>query len=160
MPASGLQFTHHGQLFPKSVFIQLMFDVIRYLDCNFSSHVNIMVMIPKLQVLVFGLLFGNPFIQLHATLPFQETYHVGHSELGRYFKQHADMVGANLGLNYRKAPFLPNSGSPFLNCSLALVITESSSSLVIVTILSLHYSKVLSYLGWIVTQFILRPLKR
>ncbi|MBQ9226866.1 MAG: hypothetical protein IJ177_11910, partial [Fibrobacter sp.] len=46
---------------------------------------------------------------------------------------------------------------PFLNCSLALAITESSSSLVIVTILSLHYSKVLGYWGWIVTQFSLQP---
>lgn len=46
-----------------------------------------------------------------------------------------------------KAPFLPKSGSPFLNYSLALAITESSSSFVIVTILSLHYSKVLGYWG-------------
>ena len=58
------------------------------------------------------------------------------------------------------APFLPKSGSPFLNCSLALAITESSSSFVIVTILSLHYSKVLGYWGWIVTQFSLQPLAK
>ena len=56
-----------------------------------------------------------------------------------------------------KAPFLPNSGFPFLNCSLAFVITELSSSFVIVTILSLHYSKILCYWGWIVTQFSLQP---
>lgn len=43
------------------------------------------------------------------------------------------------------------------NCSLAFAITELSSSFVIVTILSLHYSKVLGCWLWIVTLFILQP---
>ena len=46
-----------------------------------------------------------------------------------------------------KLRFLPNSGSPFLNCSLAFAFTELSSSFVIVTILFLSYSKVLGLLG-------------
>ena len=52
---------------------------------------------------------------------------------------------------------LAQSGSPLRNCSLVFAITEFSSSFVIVTILSLHYSKVLGYWLWIVTRFILQP---
>jgi hypothetical protein len=38
MPASGLQLTHHGQLLPEPIFIQLMSEIVRYLDSIFQPR--------------------------------------------------------------------------------------------------------------------------
>lgn len=70
MPASGLHLPEHGQQVAELVLGQLMLDVVRYLNRIFACRVNIVATTPKLPVPVFELQFGEPFVQLQATLPF------------------------------------------------------------------------------------------
>jgi len=69
MPASGQHLPEHGQLVAELFLVQLMFYVVRYLDCIFACRVDIVAAAPKFPVFVFKLQFGEPFVQLQAAFP-------------------------------------------------------------------------------------------
>ena len=58
MPASGLHLPEHGQLVAELVLVQLMLDVIRYLNRIFAGRVSVLPSAPKFPIPVFELSDG------------------------------------------------------------------------------------------------------
>ena len=99
MPASGLHLPEHGQLVAELVLVQLMLDVVRYLNRIFACRVNIVATTPKLPIPVFELKRRIPFVDHQATLPLQESHESRNRIFRRYLEKHVYMIWTNFRLD-------------------------------------------------------------